>query len=772
MPNNSYNSNTLFSIQIILGQYPILRDRISEYMYNRLIQDGFITFTDFEERVRDFALMSQKREGLQNPFAQEGQNVWENRLQRVREQLINIEFSQHYPLDVFSELVDAIVQNRQTEKQPLFMWHNLEFASVDTIFEQALAIERRPAAERKQYEATLMGAKVVLIRKMISSQLQYIEIAKKIFSIRDLIEINKHRIGKGCIGGKSAGMILSRRILQDAADEEIRSAISDMESYFIGADEYFSFLSINDLLDLLDSKYGDEDELQKRYPEIVQKFIKGNFQKEIVDSLGRVIHEINGKPFIVRSSSLLEDSFGHAFTGMYESFVIPNQGSPEEGLQQLQNAIRKIYASSFDPKVLAYRSRNGLIDYRESMGILIQVIAGNHLGNFLFPDVAGIGSSKTAFIWHGEPYDAAKDEGFLRMVFGMGTRAKRRTGNDFPQIVVLNDPCSSKTVFSVNNPLLSQSEIDVINLKTNEFQSLDIEDVLNEKYPILPWVAQAYQNDTLQTITRGIDPDRYVINFRELVKKTSFTRLMRDMLQLLERTYKNPVFIEFTVLMNLDNPGSPNFQIQIDKCRPINISEKMKKLNIFEPVSQEKILLSTNLFVQNGLIKDVDYIVYVDPDEYKKLPRKDCAELPEMIGLVNRALLHQRFIILGMNRWGTSGDTNGLPVRYGDISNTLALIEISGYDPNKISDPPMGTQIYQNLLEAGIFMILLNRQSEEGYFDENFFKTQQNVMKNWCSLPEKFEKCIRLLPTSGYHNSQGLDIALNQELGKTIIYFK
>ena len=125
MPNNSYNSNTLFSIQIILGQYPILRDRISEYMYNRLIQDGFITFTDFEERVRDFALMSQKREGLQNPFAQEGQNVWENRLQRVREQLINIEFSQHYPLDLFSELGDAIVHNRPTDNQPGCMWHNL-----------------------------------------------------------------------------------------------------------------------------------------------------------------------------------------------------------------------------------------------------------------------------------------------------------------------------------------------------------------------------------------------------------------------------------------------------------------------------------------------------------------------------------------------------------------------------------------------------------------------------------------------------------------------
>lgn len=29
------------------------------------------------------------------------------------------------------------------------MWHNLEFASEETIFDQALAIERMPATERK-----------------------------------------------------------------------------------------------------------------------------------------------------------------------------------------------------------------------------------------------------------------------------------------------------------------------------------------------------------------------------------------------------------------------------------------------------------------------------------------------------------------------------------------------------------------------------------------------------------------------------------------------
>lgn len=771
MPNNSYNSNILFSIQIVLAQYPILRDRISEYMYDRLIQDGFITFADFEERVRDFALMSQKREGLQNPFAQEGQNIWENRLQRVREQLINIEFSQHYPLEVFSELVDVIVQNRQTEKQPLFMWHNLDFASVDTIFEQALAIERRPAAERKQYEAKLMGAKVTLIRKMISDQLQYIELAKRIFSIRDLIEINKHRIGKGCIGGKAAGLILSCRILQDAADEEIRSSICDMESYFIGADEYYSFLSINDLLDLLDSKYGDEEDFRKRYPEIVQSFLKGNFQKEIIESLRRVIHEINGKPFIVRSSSLLEDGFGHAFTGMYESFIVPNQGSAEEGLKFLLDAIRKIYACSFDPKVLTYRNRNGLIDYPESMGILIQVITGNHQGNFYFPDIAGIGSSRSPFIWAGEPLNPSRDEGYLRLVCGIGTRAIRRTGNDYSQIVVLNDPANNKSVFPFENPLLSQMEIDVINLKTNEFKSLDIQDVLNEKYPLFQWVAQAYQNETLQPITRGIDPERFVINFKELVKKTSFTRLLRDILQTLERSYKTPVFIEFTALANLENPGSPTFKIQIDKCRPINISDKMMKQNIFEPIPPERVFLSTDIFVQNGFIKDVDYVVFIDPDECKKLLKQDHAELAEMISLMNNALASERFVFVGMDRWGTSDTSSGFPIRYGDISNTLALVEISGVENNKISDPPMGTQLFQNLLEAGIFMIVMNLKSEKSILDWEFLQAQPNVSDQWCKLPEKYVNCIKVLPAKGYRNSKKINIALNQEIGKTVIYF-
>ncbi len=391
---SSFNSNVLFSIQMILAQYPILRDRISEAMFNKLVEDGYTSVSEFEERVRDFALMSQRREGLQNPFGQEGPNIWENRLSRVRAQLINVEYSQHYTLEVFSDLVKDIVQNRAADKQPQFMWHNYQFSDIESIFDQALSLERLLSADRLHNEPKLAGAKVAIIRRMISDQLPYIEIAKSLFSIADLIEIHKHRIGKGRIGGKAAGMILARRILQNAADDEIRRASTAKESYFIGADEFYSFLSINDKLDLLDFQYQPESEYWKKYPEIQASFEKTSFPKEIIESLERVVREQQGKPFIVRSSSLLEDGFQFSLTGLYESQIVPNQGTVAEGLAALLNAIRKIYASTFDPRVLTYRLRNGQIDFPESMAILIQVITGNKFGNFLFPDISGAGSVK------------------------------------------------------------------------------------------------------------------------------------------------------------------------------------------------------------------------------------------------------------------------------------------------------------------------------------------------------------------------------------------
>ncbi len=73
-----------------------------------------------------------------------------------------------------------------------------------------------PPQERELVEHHLEEIKVVLIKRMISDQLPYIGVAKKMFEIADLRRIYRRRIGAGKIGGKSAGLLLAWKILRMA----------------------------------------------------------------------------------------------------------------------------------------------------------------------------------------------------------------------------------------------------------------------------------------------------------------------------------------------------------------------------------------------------------------------------------------------------------------------------------------------------------------------------------------------------------------------------
>ena len=84
-----------------------------------------------------------------------------------------------------------------------------------------------------------MAAKVTLIRRLLSNKIPYITVAKDVFSIHDLLEIYRRRIGRGLIGSKAAELLLSNRILHNSEDADIRNAVGDIESIFIGADEFY-----------------------------------------------------------------------------------------------------------------------------------------------------------------------------------------------------------------------------------------------------------------------------------------------------------------------------------------------------------------------------------------------------------------------------------------------------------------------------------------------------------------------------------------------------
>ena len=146
MQEIAYNQQNYFRMQSTLAEYPILRDRIIEAMLNQLVRDQVFSLSEIQVLVTEKAIRSQTREGLNNPFIQEGPAGWEHRLSRIRAHLIIDQYANQYTFNKFIETVNNIVENRPVEKEPDFFWHNVEFASTESIFEQALQLERDSAA--------------------------------------------------------------------------------------------------------------------------------------------------------------------------------------------------------------------------------------------------------------------------------------------------------------------------------------------------------------------------------------------------------------------------------------------------------------------------------------------------------------------------------------------------------------------------------------------------------------------------------------------------
>lgn len=763
---NSYNQNVLLTIQSTLGQYPILSDKIVAEMYNRLIRDGYISFNSFEERVRDFALLSQKREGLQNPFAQEAQNVWEKRLERVHHTQVLQEFAHRYTLDTFREIVDNVVQNKSDGRAPLVMWHNLQHASIDTIFEQALSIERMPLADRKQYIAQLTGAKVALIRRLITERIAYIRVAKDVFTLHDLVEMNRLRIGRGKIGTKAAGVLLANRILRNSADADIRNSVGKIESICIGADEFYHFMMINNMLGWYDQKYKDEESLWMDYPRLKEDFIQGDFPPEIVSGLKNMLTEFNGHPFIVRSSSLLEDSFTQPYSSLHGNAFIANQGTPEETLEEVLDAIRNIYAAAFNPNVIEYRRKNHLLDYPEYMAIMIQTVQGESHGSYFFCDLSGVAAGCSPYKWK---QNSRKDEGFLRFVVGLGSRATQRCGDDFAHIIELSDPNTRHTTYMEDEKLMTQDTIHVLNLKTNESEVADIHDVIDSSYSAFSYIAQTIQDDTAISFQLGEGSDDYGITCNDLIKRTDFTHLMRDILRTLERAYERPVRIEFSAQIDMSDAWNPGFNIQINNCRPVSESDLPPVSQIVpnQPVKRE--LFTSDLFTSSGLISEISYVVFIDPVRYDHLFTRDKDEFCLLLSEINQKMSDEKFIFAAASRWGTS-ENNGIPVSFLHVSKARAIVELSGWDEKHISDPCGGTQFFQSLKESGIHTIITNAGKPE-YIDHSFFTDSADHVKEWIDVPPKFNNCIRILSTKGWYGSKSLTIYMDRNEGVTRAYF-
>ncbi len=766
----STHSDLTLRIYLTLAQYPILGALIRERMRTELFQRGIISAQAFESEVRYKAIKSQQLEGLHDPLVEEPYETWEQRLSHIRDHLTDFYFAYNLPYELFEQIVRQTLAERGRLEGSSLLTFNPELTPQPLLFEQGYAIEKLPPHEREPYQARLSEIKAVLIRTLISDQLGYVKIARKWFTIGDLDEIRKRKIGGGKIGGKAAGMLLALRILRDAGDEDIQQNIRLPISFYIGANVMYDFFSMNHLTCWMDQKYKGDREIYEEFPVLQAEFLKGQLPPDIIERLTALLRKLGKRPLIVRSSSLLEDNFGTSFAGKYESHFCPNQGSLDENLDALCKAIIRVYASIFNPDALLYRRAKGLQDYDERMAILLQVVEGERFGDYFLPHAAGVAYSQNVYRWSPQ---IRREDGFLRLVWGLGTRAVERIGNDYPRLVALSHPTLHPESNLRDTVVYSQKLVDVIDLSANSFKTLPIGEVLRPDYPPLRYIAQLDEDgylSPLRSIFRDLPLHKLVITFDELFRRSRLAQRMTRILQILEEQYHSPIDLEFALQVREQQTGQVDAQIAILQCRP-HTSIKDEARELPETIAEEDIIFLTPRMAPRGYIRNIRYVLFIPPREYFALPSSsEHAKLRWAISRLNQALAEENFICVGPGRWGTSTPDLGVMVGYGDIYHTRALVELTGEGFGAEPEPSYGTHFFQDLLESQIFPLAIHLKDAKVIFNKAFFYHTPNCIDRFLNHKVEIPSCLRLIDVQDFRPNYRLDLVMDTPEGHSVAF--
>lgn len=523
------------------------------------------------------------------------------------------------------------------------------------------------------------------------------EMVKKNFTPEDYFAVRDHMIGTGMIGGKSCGMLLARAIIRNK-EPDIAEYLEPHDSFYVGSDLYYTYIVDNNLWDLRVRQRTDEGYFALA-AEFADKLMGGVFSESMREQFTRIIEYYGQDPYIIRSSSILEDGFGNAFAGKYESVFCANRGSEEERLLEFEHAIKTVYASSMSLSALDYRKRRGLDKRDEQMALLIQRVSGSYYGSYYMPCAAGVGYSYS-------PYRVMKDSdptaGMLRLVMGLGTSAVDRTEGSYPRIVNLDDPTKTSYSSSEDKHRFSQGKAEVINMLSHQLEKLPYEKIGPDIPPYLEKILLEHDYDAERRL-RETGRDRQVrfISCKGLVDNSTLMDQMRRMLRCIQDEYDYPVDTEFTI--NLSENG--DYSIDLLQCRPLQIQHVTEGVAVPSDIQEEDILLDGRGSSMGMCRSDeLDLVVFVDPVKYYEMPYNDKSLVAKFIGKLNWECRgkdkHMMLIVPG--RIGTSSPELGVPTSFADISEFEIICETeetrAGYNP----ELSYGSHIFQDLVEAQI----------------------------------------------------------------------
>ena len=538
-------------------------------------------------------------------------------------------------------------------------------------------------------------------------------------------------IGNGSLGGKARGLAFIRHILRQQGIGRsfpgIRIAVPP--TLVLTTEIFDRFLAENDLLDL--AIHSDDD------AEITRRFLAASFPISLLDSLLAFLEAVR-YPLAVRSSSLLEDSQYQPFSGVYETFMLANcHGDIQVRLEQLLEAIKLVYASTFSQHAKAYVRATPYRLEEEKMAVVLQQVVGGAHGHRFYPDFSGVVRSRNFY-----PIDPIKvADGFAAVALGLG------------RAVVSGGRCLT---FSPRHPrhLVQFSSVeDMLANSQTEFWALDLNheahspDVANELREV-PFSLDVAEGDgTLQTVASTYSVDNHavydglsrkgprLVSFAPILKHGVFPlpQILDRLMTLGEDALGRPVEIEFAVRLSKDSDTPAEFGFL--QLRPLVLSREGEDIRMGD-VEPDQLVCQSSVVLGHGRLQDVHDLIVVDAHRFE---RARSHEVAQSVAHFNAKLSDSNtpYVLIGVGRWGSTDPWLGIPVAWDQISGARVIVEC-GFRDFRVA-PSQGSHFFQNLTAFQIGYFTVNPDAGEGFLDWQWLAAQSAVEEHGCVRHLRFD---------------------------------
>jgi hypothetical protein len=523
------------------------------------------------------------------------------------------------------------------------------------------------------------------------------------------------RLGKGSLGGKGRGMAFMCNFLENINFSHLipEMNIRIPATAVIGSGEFDKFLENNNLFEEV---YSSND-----YERTKTIFLESQFGEELKDRLYSYLENMKS-PLAIRSSGLFEDSLMQPFSGVYATYLIPNN-HPDIHIryQQLETAIKLVYASIFTETAMSYFDAVNYKIEEEKMAVIIQEVVGHQYNDHYYPSISGVAQSYNFYpVSYMEPEDGFAVAAIGLGMYVVGGEKAYRFCPKYPDInaVGVHDLVrdTQKEFYAID---MDHTQFDLENRGENAaIKKMKV--TIAEKDGVLQHCASVYDSEN-DCLVPGIDtPGLRVVDFANILKykQIPLADTLSVILKLFLEAMGSPVEIEYAVDLEKGENNLPTFYLL--QIKPLIRREEQLLVNISD-VDPKKTIMYAHRGMGNGIINGIRDIIFVDPDCFDKMKTR---EMAAEISQFNRKLDIQNrdYILIGPGRWGTRDPFTGIPVAWSSISRARVIIEM-GLDDFPI-DGSLGSHFFHNVTSMNVGYFTIPHNSPDSSINIDLLKQQ------------------------------------------------